>query len=259
MPIVKKEIDALKRSLDEIRIELEKKFNIEMQFAEYQPKPYSLFEHFVLYNSALAVSPERLQLNRLSRGDARSAGGLPIPAVKSYKTVWRMGTTLKPSITVACKNELSFWFDRALVNNLRPDIVVRPGHFEIEGEISEHVQLLRNGSLIAEYCCTPLEQQDGFLMLSQTMKWSSGETARLYFRAKNEYLHPPLIIECKSFGAKLGNPEEYATHAEAVVIVSPEKLYQPKRENMHVIRVDREFSNLQLRKDLLAHLEHTLT
>jgi len=59
---------------------------------------------------------------------------------------------------------------------------------------------------------------------------------------------PPLIIECKGIGATLGSIEEYAKNAQSVVIVSPEKLYQPKRENVHIVKVGKDFSNLELRE-----------
>lgn len=255
MPIVKKEVEQLKESLEEIRLELKQNFDTDMQFAEYGPKPSSLFEHFVLYNSVLAIEPKQFWLSALSRGDFRSVGWLPVPGVKSYRTVWRMGETIKPSISVRNRLELNFWFDRALVENLRPDIVVRQGHFEMCGEASEHVQLLKDGEIVAEFSNKPLEEINGYLVQSQRMNWSSGEATCICFRAKNDFLHAPLIIECKSFGAKLGNPEEYAKHADDVVIVSPEKLYQPKRENIHLVRVSREFDNIELRSKLKPFLE----
>jgi hypothetical protein len=48
----------------------------------------------------------------------------------------------------------------------------------------------------------------------------------------------------------LGNPESYADYARNVVIVTPEKLYEPKRESIHILKIEnkRRLENLELRK-----------
>ncbi len=253
--IYKKEFLKLKDSLEQLKKELFGRFSVEMQHAEFRPRPSALFEYFVLYNAAMATNPLKLVLNRLSRGDFRAVGTLPIPSEKSYRTVWKMGETIKPTIVTQNRHELDFWFDRATVRGLRPDIVVRTGKFELRGEISSKVQLLRDGEVFAEYADQLLEERTGYFVESQKYTQTGGETFHLCFRARKEYMSPPLIIECKSIGATLGNLEEYAKHAQNVVIVSPEKLYQPKRENIHVIKVGRDFSNMELREALSPHLE----
>lgn len=139
MSIAKREVDALKKSLEEIKRELEVRFSVEMQFAEYCPKPPSLFEYLVLYNTAPATNPQELKLNRFTRGNFRSTGFLPIPSEKSYRTVWRMGDTLKPTIMTKNRKELNFWFDRAIAKGLRPDIIIRAGKFEMEEVNTSHI------------------------------------------------------------------------------------------------------------------------
>jgi len=47
----------------------------------------------------------------------------------------------------------------------------------------------------------------------------------------------------------------YADYAARVVLVSPEKLYEPKKENILTVRVNSEFDNSGLRADLRPHLE----
>jgi hypothetical protein len=252
--IYKKEFLKLKDSLAQLKEELLACYSVEMQYAEFRPRPSALFEYFVLYNAAMANNPRKLVLNRVSRGDFRAVGTLPIPSEKSYRTVWRMGETIKPTIVTQNDHELDFWFDRATAQGLRPDIVVRTGKFEIKGEISSHVQLLKDGDVFAEYADKSLDRKDGYFVESQKYTASDGNTYYLCFRAKNDYKTPPLIIECKSIGATLGNLEEYAKSALNVVIVSPEKLYQPKRGNIHIIKVGKEFSNSELREALRPHL-----
>jgi hypothetical protein len=253
--IYKKEFLKLKDSLEQIKEELLRRFGVEMQYAEFRPRPSALFEYFVLYNAAMANNPRKLVLNRVSRGDFRAVGTLPIPSEKSYRTVWRMGETIKPTIVTQNSHELDFWFDRATVRGLRPDVVVRTGNFELRAEISSNVQLLKDGEVFAEYADQLLEEKTGYFVESQKYTQKAGETFQLCFRARKEYMSPPLIIECKSIGATLGNLEEYAKHAQNVVIVSPDKLYQPKRENIHVIKVGKDFSNMELRAALRPHLE----
>lgn len=253
--IYKKEFLSLKDSLEQLKEELDRCFGVKMQYAEFRPRPSALFEYFVLYNAALATKPRKLILSRVSRGDFRAVGTLPIPSEKSYRTVWRMGETIKPTIVTQNSHELDFWFDRATARGLRPDIVVRTGKFELRGEISSHVQLLKDDEIFAEYADQLLEEKTGYFVESQKYTALGGKTYYLYFRAKKEYVSPPLIIECKSIGATFGNLEEYAKYAQNVVIVSPEKLYQPKRENIHVIRIGKNFSNLELREALRPHIQ----
>lgn len=252
--IYKKDFLALKGSLEKLKKELLERFGVEMQYAEFRPRPSALFEYFVLYNAALATNPRKVFLNRVSRGDFRAVGTLPIPSEKSYRTVWRMGETIKPTIVTQEDHELDFWFDRATVRGLRPDIVVRAGKFELTGAISSHVQLLKDGEIFAEYADQVLDEKTGYFVESQK-HGVLGKTVYLYFRAKEEYKSPPLIIECKSIGATLGNLEEYAKYGQNVVIVTPEKLYQPKQDNVHIIRVGMDFSNSELREALRPYLE----
>jgi hypothetical protein len=223
-----------------------------MQYAETSPRPSALFEYYVLYNAALATKPLEFILNQISRGNFRAVAGLPIPSVKSYRTVWRMAQTIKPTITTKNGRAFGYWFDRALVKGLRPDIVIRPGLFEIEGEATSHITLHRNREPFAEFANQPLEKKSGYINETQKVDWPP--LSYLCFRAKEDFMIPPLIIECKSFGANLGNPDEYAKHAKKVVIVSPEKLYRAKRENIELIRVGEDFNNCELRDKLLTHL-----
>jgi hypothetical protein len=250
MPIAKKEVDALKKSLEEIKQELKVRFNVEIQFAEYRPKISSLFEYFVLYNTALSTNPRELKVNRFGRGNFRSTGFLPIPSEKSYRTVWRMGDTLKPSIITKNSKQLNFWFDRAIAKGLRPDIIVRVGKFETEEVNTSHIRLLKDGEIFAEYSDRLLEVRAGYSVETQKMNWTESEQSRIFFRAKEEFNNPELIIECKSFGARLGNPQKYANYAKQVIIVSPEPLYEPKAPNIQTIRIEREFNNLEIREKL---------
>lgn len=253
--IYKKEFLKLKDSLAQLKGELLRHFDVEMQYAEFRPRPSALFEYFVLYNAAMAINPHKLTLNRVSRGDFRAVGVLPIPSEKSYRTVWKMGETIKPTMVTQNIHELNFWFDRATVQGQRPDIVVRPGKFELRGELSSNVQLLKDGEVFGEYADQLLEERPGYFVETQKYEQTGGKIFHLCFRARKEYVCPPLIIECKSIGATFGNLEEYAKHAQNVVVVSPEKLYQPKRTNIHVIKVGKDFSNMDLRVALRPHLE----
>lgn len=252
MPIAKKEVDLLKDKLGKIRVELAERFGCEMTYAEYRPRPSDLFEYFVFYNALLSVKPDKILLNRIRRGNYRSSGGLPIPAVKSQRTVWKMGSTLHPDATLRKEsNELSFWFDKALAPRIRPDIVVRGGHFEIRRDFPEpRIQLTRDEEPFAEYCNRTLEGMPGYFVETQHMNWPREGMRFISFRAKEEFKYPPLVIECKSFGARLGNPQKYATYAESVVVVSPEKLYEPRSEKIHIVRVT-DFDE----KDLRARLK----
>lgn len=258
MPIAKKEVDTLKRNLEEIRQELGVRFNIEMEFAEYNPKPSSLFEYFVLYNAVLSTNPTELRLNRLTRGNFRSTGWLPIPSEKSYKTIWKMGDTLKPVIITRNSKQLNFWFDRAIAKGLRPDIVVRTGKFEMKDETSSHIRLFKDKEVFAEYSDKPLEEKSGYFIETQKMDWSEGRQTQIFFRAKEEFNNPELIIECKSFGARLGNPQKYANYGKQVIVVSPEPLYEPKASNIQMIRIEKGFNNLELREKLKSFFEKLL-
>lgn len=174
MPISKKEVGLLNQRLQEIDGELHTKFGLRIKYADYEPRPSDLFEHYVLYNAALAVGPDSLKMGKLTRGDFRSSGILPFPGLKSYKTTWRMGETLAPDISILKEGKsVSFWFDKSLESGTRPDIVLRLGVFEVKRVDSPHtaVQLFREGELFAEYADIQLEQKTGFFVERQTMDW----------------------------------------------------------------------------------------
>jgi len=260
MPISGKEVQLLKRRLDEIQQELLDRFGAKMLYAEYHPRPSDLFEYFVLYNAALSADPSQLLIGTpFTRGNARSAHYIPFGLVKPHKTAIKMGRTLIPNITCSAETAAwAFWFDKSLLPGLRPDIVVREGRFEIRPDYSEgRTLLLKDNSAFAEYC---LERPANMGLNSFLEETPSGLKIgkSIYFRAKNEFRCPPLIIECKSYGARLGNPQVYAEHAQKVVIVSPEKLYEPKKENILTVRVSSEFDMSKLRADLRPHIERFL-
>jgi len=54
--------------------------------------------------------------------------------------------------------------DRATVRGLRPDIVVRTGKFGVRGEVSSHVQLLKDGEFFAEYADELLDELAGYFV-----------------------------------------------------------------------------------------------
>lgn len=95
-----------------------------------------------------------------------------------------------------------------------------------------------------------IEVPKGFFIEKSTF-----EGKFVYFKAKDEFKHPPLIIECKSFGARLGNPQKYAELGQEIIIVSLEKLYEPKLENIYLIRVGKSFDDEELRENLKPFLE----
>lgn len=90
------------------------------------------------------------------------------------------------------------------------------------------------------------------------MDWTESEQTRIFFRAKEEFNNPELIIECKSFGARLGNPQKYADYGKLIIIVSPEPLYEPKAPNIQTIRIEREFNNLEIREKLEPFLKNVI-
>jgi len=259
MPIAWKEIQTLKGSLEVIREELKKRFEAELEFAEFRPRPSDLFEYFVLYNSALALDPTELKIGHpFTRGDFRSTGWIPSGIVKPYRTPIKMGRALVPNI--ACKvegAEFNFWFDKTLAPRLRPDIVVRTGHFETGEDYAKgHFWLLKDRDLFAEYSLEERAESEGYVVERTIGIPKRGET--VYLRAAKEFKMPPLIIECKSYGARFGNPEVYADYAKTVLLVSPEKLYEPKRPNIIRIRVNKAFENRELREELRPYLRQLI-
>jgi hypothetical protein len=255
----------LRERLTEIDNELRERFGLTLQTAEFNPKKASiLFEYFVLYNVVLSVDPGELRI------DLRRRSGppyLPLPGVKYWKTAGRFGDILEPSIVARReKNTYNFWFDRPLLYfvkgeeaSARPDIVVRKGQFEFRDLAfsQEKVQLLREGELIAETGIASLssipKEENGYTVLVPSYEW---EQKVSYFKFRDEFIHPPLIIECKSYGAVLGNIDKYASHAETVVVVTPEKLYEPKKPNIHVLKIQnkRQLSNQELRQKAASFL-----
>jgi len=259
MPIAWREIQTLKNSLEAIREELMRRFGTKLEFAEFKPRPSDLFEYFVLYNSALALDPTELKIGHpFTRGDFRSTGWIPSGIVKPYRTPIKMGKTLVPSIT--CKvegTEFNFWFDKTLAPRIRPDIVVRTGHFETGEDYAKgHFWLLKDGLFFAEYSLEEHPESPGYFVERTHGPPKRGET--VYFKAATEFKTPPLIIECKSYGARLGNPEVYADYARTVLLVSPEKLYEPKRPNIIRISVKKDFENRELREKLRPHLRRLI-
>jgi len=255
MPIAWKEIQTLKGRLEAIREELMKRFGAELEFAEFKPRPSDLFEYFVLYNSALALDLTELKFcHPFTRGDFRSTGWIPSGIVKPYRTPIKMGRTLVPNITCRVEGtEFNFWIDKTLAPRIRPDIVLRTGHFETGEDYAKgHSWLRKYGVLFAEYSLEELSESQGYFVERTLGRPKRGET--VYFRAATEFKTPPLIVECKSYGARLGNPEVYADYAESVLLVSPEKLYEPKRPNIITIRITQSFENLELREKLRPHL-----
>jgi len=259
MPIAWKEIQTLKNSLEVVREELMRRFGTELEFAEFKPRPSDLFEYFVLYNSALALDPIELKTGHpFTRGDFRSTGWIPSGIVKSYRTPIKMGRTLVPNITCRVEGiEFNFWFDKTLAPRIRPDIVVRTGHFETGEDYAKgHFWLLKDGVLFAEYSLEERSESEGYFVERTTGTPKPGET--VYFRAATKFKKPSLIIECKSYGARLGNPEVYADYARTVLLVSPEKLYEPKRPNIIAIRVNQSFENLELQEKLRPYLSRLI-
>ena len=90
------------------------------------------------------------------------------------------------------------------------------------------------------------------------MRWSDGHYTYIYFRAREEFNYPELIIECKSFGARLGNPQKYSEYGKQVLIVSPEPLYDPKASNIKIIKIGNDFNNLEIREKIKLVLNKVL-
>jgi hypothetical protein len=256
---------VLRERLTEIDEELREKFGLTLQTAEFNPTKASvLFEYFVLYNVVLSVEPDELRI------DLRRRSGptyLPFPGVKYWKTAGRLGDILEPSIVARRgKDTYNFWFDRPLSYfvkseeaSIRPDIVVRKGQYEFKDLAFSQakVQLLREGDIIAEAgiasSSSPPQGEHGYTILIPTYQWQQKVS---YFKFRDEFIHPPLIIECKSYGAVLGSIDRYASHAEAVVVVTPEKLYEPKKPNIHVLKIQnkKHLSNQELRQKVATFL-----
>jgi len=250
LPIAGKEVQVLKTRLHELDLEFQKRFATAIRLADYHPRPSDLFEHFVLYNCVLAVDPIEVTILLAGRGDARGAGFIPFGMTRPYRTAARLGQCLRADIVARTLNgELALWFDKALATGIRPDIVARKGRFQHMEQYSEgHACLMKDGELFAEY---RLDQPptDERYVIESTPKLS-GSYAPIFFRARSDFFRPPLIVECKSFGARLGNPDKYAAYAEKVILVSPEPLYQPRAENIVLVRVSQDFDNIKLRTSL---------
>ena len=248
----------LKERLSSIDKELKKKYGLSIQFVEYKPekeKASILFEYFVLYNTVLAYEPDEIvEINLKQRSGPTF---LPLPGVKYWKTVSRTGEAFKPSITIR-KNKriINFWFDKPLIYfkglaSIRPDIVVREGNFRVDDNIShDKFRLFREQELIIECGVSPLRSEQGYQIL-QSMEF---EGKKVYLKFREEFVHPKLIIECKSFGAVLGNIEEYACYGKQVIVVSPEKLYRAKKDNIYLIKLGKNLESSELRKGLIPFL-----
>jgi hypothetical protein len=255
LPIAWKEVQVLKTRLNELDLEFQRRFAVAIRLADYHPRPSDLFEYFVLYNCVLAVDPIEVTILLASRGDARGAGFIPFGMTRPYRTAARLGQCLRADIVVRTSNgELALWFDKALATGIRPDIVARKGCFQHMEQYSEgHVCLMKDGELFAEYRLDQPPTDEGYVVES-TPKLSGSYTP-IFFRAKSDFFKPPLIVECKSFGARLGNPDKYAAYAEKVILVSPEPLYQPRAENMVLVRVSSDFDNIKLQTSLREFLD----
>lgn len=256
IPITK----ILKEKLEELNKEFLQRFNTEIKIVDKIPKgrkSSTLFEYFVLYNSVLAFDPIEVKILMRSR---QGPSFVPIVGIKYWKTLSKFGEALEPSILIKLHNkELGLWFDRPFVfkdfGSLRPDILIREGKFDFEDKSYANetkIELFKDGELFAGVGINSPNNDFSIKKFPEAL-----DTKALYFYFKEEYLHPPLIIECKSFGAVLGNPQEYAEYAKVVAIVSPEKLYEPKRENIHIIRLEnnKRLSNQDCREKLSSFLE----
>lgn len=261
---------VLQQRLIEINEDFKKKYNAPIQFKKKYPvslttldkknmpeKAAVLFEYFVLYNILLAYNPDEILELSLKHQQSGSTY-LPLPATKYWKTVFKMGRGLKPSI-IARKNNriISFWFDKPLAYfrkgetaSIRPDIVIRPGNFKIEENFSSDKFRLFNENEVVVECGvsnSSILPEESYEAL-EGLEW---EGKRIYLKFKKEFIHPPLVIECKSFGAVLGNIQKYASYGKNVVVVSPEKLYNPEAKNIHIIRIGRQLRNSELREKIV--------
>lgn len=250
----------LKQRLNEISNEFREKYGKDIEYAEdHQPKKAAtLFEYFVLYNTILTLDPDEIVEMYIRQRSGPTY--LPLPGVKYWKTVSKMGIGLRPSFVVRkSKKFISIWFDKPLVYfkkgneaSIRPDIVIRTGNFRTKEDVnSAKFWLLKDNKIIVE-CGISNDnvQEKGYQVLEST-KWEGKKT---YIKFKEEFIHPPLIIECKSFGAVLGNIEKYSSYGESIVVVSPEKLYKPKTENIYIIKLDKQLKNFELREKLTSFL-----
>lgn len=248
----------LKERLNSIDKELKKKYGLSVQFVEYEPekeKASILFEYFVLYNTVLAYKPDEIIKINLKQRSGPTF--LPLPGIKYWKTVSRTGEAFKPSITIR-KNKriINFWFDKPLVyfkglTSIRPDIVVRVGNFRVEDNSShDKFKLFREKELMIECSISPVKPEEGYQIL-ESLEFKG---KKVYLKFREEFIQPKLIIECKSFGAVLGNIEKYASYAKQVIIVSPEKLYQPKGDNIHLIKLEKNLESSEFRKKLIPFL-----
>jgi hypothetical protein len=244
----------LKQNLEEISKEFNEEFGVSLRFPDKIArggKASTLFEYFVLYNSVLALEPIEVKIIMRSR---QGPSFLPVVGGKYWKTLRKIGECLEPSIVVKTfKKEFAIWFDRPFVfkefGSLRPDILIRQGKFEFQDlsyNQEEKVELFKEEKLIAGVGTKRMEGMKNY----EFPYASLGKP--LYFYYKEEFVSPPLIIECKSYGGVLGNPEEYAKYASHVAIVTPEKAYEPKKENLHVIRLENSkyLSNQDCREKL---------
>lgn len=251
----------LKQLLEEIGKEVKEKFSTSIKIPDKiarARKASTLFEYFVLYNSVLALEPESLEIKMISR---QGPSFPPITGVKYWKTIRKCGEILEPSVVAKRDNEIfNFWFDRPVVfkkfGSLRPDIVIRKGGFEFKDlsySQESSVQLLKEGKLFAECGIKRPSNGNNNLLKVAFYKVFEG-SPEIEFKISPDFIHPPLIIECKSFGAVFGNPQEYAEYAHHVAIVTPEKAYEPKKENLHIIRLENSkyLSNYGCREKLKA-------
>jgi len=254
VPIAKKEVQLLKSRLSELDLEFQRRFGKAIRLADFEPRPSDLFEHYVLYNCVLAFGPLEVSIPSLTRGDARSAGYIPFGMTKPYRTAANLGLGLRPDITLRTPTgELAIWFDKALVTGIRPDIVVRKGAFQhVERYAEGHAYLRKDDELFAEYRLDEPTSDPRYLVES-TPKLS-GEYTPIFFRARADFFKPPLIVECKSYGARLGNPDKYAQYAEKVLLISPEPLYEPRALNITRVRVSSDFDNSKLQASLRTFL-----
>lgn len=263
----KKDVEKVKERLKEIEQEIKERYKLELKMKDRPRRPWVFYETFVVYNALLVLSPESLSI----QFNPHHYGGvsyLPLPGDKDYRTVWRAAESLKPDFTIIKNGKtLTFWYDKTFVpqtkstGGFKPDLVVRPGKFDFDW----HGKLFKDNVLVAEYGIGKSEdksmEEEGYeITKGLPIKWSNSEEEKyVYFKANNTFLNPPLIIECKGFGAVFGNPEEYAKYAKKVVVVTPEKIFQPKKENIHIVKVARDFENLKLRDELRPFLEQALT
>lgn len=254
---------VLKKRLDEMNKEFQEKYNLPLQFIEHEPRKSSiLFEYFVFYNMLLAYNPD--EIIEICLNQRSGPTYLPLPAKKHWKTVSRMGMGLRPSGVVRRDNMIvSVWFNKPLTYfrkgkevSIIPDIVIREGYLRVKEDYSSaKFWLFKEDQMIVECGISDsyltLTQEKGYEILEST-EW---EGKKIYLKFKKEFIHPPLIIECKGFGAVLGNIQRYSSYGKNVVVVSPEKLYEPKAENIHILNLGKQLDNLELREKLIPFLK----